>query len=222
MSSFLTWCLEHLNYWTITLLMTLESTVIPVPSELVVPPAAYRAAAEGSDLNVVLVVLCANLGANLGAIINYTAARYLGRPVVYAFARSTFGRMCLLNEQKVEHTEHYFTDHGAIATLIGRLVPGIRHLISIPAGLAKMQLSHFILYTTIGAGLWNIILAAMGYALASVVPEDQLLDPVTRYSHQIGYAMIALAVVVVGYFIYKARKNRPLHFRYRSTKSVEV
>lgn len=207
MSSFLTWCLEHLNYWTITFLMTLESTVIPIPSELVVPPAAYRAAAEGSDLNVVLVVLCATLGANLGALINYTAARYLGRPVVYAFARSTFGRMCLLNEQKVEHTEHYFTDHGAIATLIGRLVPGIRHLISIPAGLAKMQLSHFILYTTIGAGLWNIILAAMGYALASVVPEDQLLDTVTRYSHQFGYAMIALAVVVVGYFIYKARKK---------------
>jgi membrane protein DedA with SNARE-associated domain len=70
-----------------------------------------------------------------------------------------------------------------------------------------MQLSHFILYTTIGAGLWNTILAAMGYALASVVPEDQLLDTVTRYSHQFGYAMIALAVVVVGYFIYKARKK---------------
>ena len=207
MSSFITWCLDHLNDWTITFLMTLESTVSPIPSELVVPPAAYRAATAGSDMNVVLVVLCATLGANLGALINYTAARYLGRPVVYAFARSAVGRMCLLNEQKVERTEQYFTDHGAVATLIGRLVPGIRHLISIPAGLAKMRLSHFILYTTIGAGLWNIILAAMGYALASVVPEDQLMDTVTRYSHQIGYAMIALAVVVVAYFVYKARKK---------------
>ena len=154
-----------------------------------------------------LVILCATLGANLGALINYTAARYLGRPVVYAFANSTFGHMCLLNEEKVKRTEDYFIRHGAIATLIGRLVPGIRHLISIPAGLAKMKLSHFILYTTIGAGLWNIILAAMGYALASVVPEDQLMDTVTRYSHQIGYAMIALAIVVIAYFIYKGRKK---------------
>ncbi|MBP3828873.1 MAG: DedA family protein, partial [Bacteroidaceae bacterium] len=144
---------------------------------------------------------------NLGALINYTAARYLGRPIVYAFANSTFGHLCLLNEQKVQHTEQYFTDHGAVATLIGRLVPGIRHLISIPAGLAKMRLSHFILYTTIGAGLWNIILAAMGYALQSVIPEDQLLDTVTRYSHQFGYAMIALALAVVAYLVYKARKK---------------
>ena len=207
MSSFISWCFDHLNYWTITFLMTLESTVIPIPSELVVPPAAYRAAADGSDLNVVLVVLCATLGANIGALINYTAARYLGRPIVYAFANSTFGHLCLLNEQKVQHTEKYFTDHGAVATLIGRLVPGIRHLISIPAGLAKMRLSHFILYTTIGAGLWNIILAAMGYALQAAIPEDQLLDTVTRYSHQFGYAMIILAVVVVAYLIYKARKK---------------
>lgn len=207
MSSFISWCFDHLNYWTITFLMTLESTVIPIPSELVVPPAAYRAAADGSNLNVVLVVLCATLGANIGALINYTAARYLGRPIVYAFANSTFGHLCLLNEQKVQHTEKYFTDHGAVATLIGRLVPGIRHLISIPAGLAKMRLSHFILYTTIGAGLWNIILAAMGYALQAAIPEDQLLDTVTRYSHQFGYAMIILAVVVVAYLIYKARKK---------------
>ena len=207
MSSFIAWCYEHLNYWTITFLMTLESTVIPIPSELVVPPAAYRAANGDGSLNVVLVILCATLGANLGALINYTAARYLGRPVVYAFANSTFGHMCLLNEEKVKRTEDYFIRHGAIATLIGRLVPGIRHLISIPAGLAKMKLSHFILYTTIGAGLWNIILAAMGYALASVVPEDQLMDTVTRYSHQIGYAMIALAIVVIAYFIYKGRKK---------------
>lgn len=200
--------MEHLNYWTITFLMTLESTVIPIPSELVVPPAAYRAAADGSDLNVILVVLCATLGANLGALINYVAARYLGRPIVYAFANSTFGHLCLLNEEKVQHTEQYFTDHGAIATLIGRLVPGIRHLISIPAGLAKMRLSHFLLYTTIGAGLWNICLAAIGYALQSVVPEDQLMQKVKEYSHELGIAMIVLAVVVVGILIYKGRKRK--------------
>lgn len=207
MSSFITWCLEHLNYWTITFLMMLESTVIPIPSELVVPPAAYRAAAEGSDLNVIFVVLCATLGADLGALINYTAARFLGRPIIYAFANSTFGHLCLLNEEKVRKTEVYFNDHGAAGTLIGRLVPGIRHLISIPAGLAKMRLSHFILYTTIGAGLWNIILAVLGYGLASVVPEDQLMDKVTAYSHEIGYAMIVLFLGLIAYLVFKGFKK---------------
>ncbi len=206
MSSFIAWCFEHLNYWTITFLMTLESTVIPVPSELVVPPAAYRSATEGSDLNVILIVLCATLGANLGALINYTAARYLGRPIIYAFANSTLGHMCLLNEEKVRKTEDYFNEHGAIGTLIGRLVPGIRHLISIPAGLAKMKLSHFILYTTLGAGLWNIILAAIGYALQSVVPEDQLMDKVNEYSHELGLFMAALFLALIAYLIYKAKK----------------
>ncbi|MBO4801524.1 MAG: DedA family protein [Bacteroidaceae bacterium] len=207
MSNFISWCLEHLNYWTITFLMTLESTVIPIPSELVVPPAAYRAAADGSDLNVILVVLCATLGANLGALINYTAARYLGRPIIYAFANSTFGHLCLLNEQKVQKTEQYFTDHGATATLIGRLVPGIRHLISIPAGLAKMQLSRFILYTTIGAGLWNIILAVIGYSLQSVVPEDQLMEKVNEYSHELGIGMIVLFLGFIAFLIYKGFKK---------------
>lgn len=208
MSSFIAWCFEHLNYWTITFLMTLESTVIPIPSELVVPPAAYRAAADNSDLNVILIVLCATLGANLGAFINYTAARYLGRPIIYAFANSTLGHLCLLNEEKVQKTEKYFYDHGAVGTLIGRLVPGIRHLISIPAGLAKMKLSHFIFYTTIGAGLWNIILAAIGYSLQSVVPEDQLMDKVNEYSHELGIAMIALFVALIIFLIYKGIKKK--------------
>ncbi|MBR1681975.1 MAG: DedA family protein [Bacteroidaceae bacterium] len=208
MSSFIAWCIDHLNYWTITFLMTLESTVIPIPSELVVPPAAYRAATEGSDLNVILIVLCATLGANIGAMINYVAARYLGRPIIYAFANSTLGHLCLLNEQKVQKTEEYFNRHGAVGTLIGRLVPGIRHLISIPAGLARMKLSHFILYTTLGAGLWNIILAAIGYSLQSVVPEDQLMEKVNEYSHELGIAMIALFLLLVAYLVYKGVRNR--------------
>ena len=207
MSSFIAWCFDHLNYWTITFLMTLESTVVPIPSELVVPPAAYRAATDGSDLNVFLIVLCATLGANIGAMINYVAARYLGRPIVYAFANSTIGHLCLLNEEKVKKTEQYFNDHGAVGTLIGRLVPGIRHLISIPSGLAKMRLSHFILYTTIGAGLWNIILAAIGYSLQSVVPEDQLMEKVNEYSQELGLAMIALFLTLIAVLIYKGRKK---------------
>ncbi len=207
MSAFIAWCFDHLNYWTITFLMTLESTIFPIPSELVVPPAAYRAATDGSDLNVILVILCATIGANIGAMINYVAARYLGRPIIYAFANSTVGHMFLLNEEKIQKTEHYFNNHGAVGTLIGRLVPGIRHLISIPAGLAKMQLSRFVFYTSLGAGIWNIILAAIGYGLQSAVPEDQLMEKVNEYSHELGIAMIALFLGLIAYLIYKGVKK---------------
>lgn len=207
MSAFIAWCFDHLNYWTITFLMTLESTVFPIPSELVVPPAAYRAATDGSDLNVILVIICATLGANIGAMINYVAARYLGRPIIYAFANSTVGHMFLLNEEKIKKTEQYFNDHGAAGTLIGRLVPGIRHLISIPAGLAKMQLSRFVLYTSLGAGLWNIILAAIGYGLQSVVPENELMERVNEYSHELGIAMIVLFLGLIAFLVYKGVKK---------------
>lgn len=155
--------LGNLNYGTVFFLMMLESTVIPVPSELVVSPAAYHAAA--GNLDIFLVILFATLGADLGATINYAAGYYLGRPIIYRFANSKWGKMCLLNQEKVEKSERYFDSHGKVATITGRLIPGIRHLISIPAGLAKMHYGNFILYTTIGAGVWNCILAALGWYL---------------------------------------------------------
>lgn len=162
--------LSNLNYVTIFILMLLESTVIPVPSELVVAPAAYHAAS--GNLHVYLVILFATLGADVGATINYLAGYYLGRPIIYRFANSHIGHLCLLNQKKVEKSEAYFNDHGMVATITGRLIPGIRHLISIPAGLAKMTYWRFLLYTTIGAGCWNCILAALGWYLHSFVPED--------------------------------------------------
>ena len=204
--AFIQWCLDHLNYWTITLLMAIESSFIPFPSEVVVPPAAYKAASGNSELNVYLVVLFATIGANIGALINYFLAYFVGRPIVYKFANSRFGHMCLIDEAKVQHAEAYFEKHGALSTFIGRLIPAVRQLISIPAGLAKMKLSTFLLYTTLGAGIWNSILAAIGYYLQSVVPEDQLMATVTEYSHEISYIFIGLAVVVVAYLIYKGRK----------------
>ena len=155
---FIEWCLENLNYWTVTLLMAIESSFIPFPSEVVVPPAAYKAAATG-ELNVWLVILSATLGALIGAFINYFLALWLGKPIVYKFANSRFGHMCLLDEQKVMKAEDYFIRHGAIATLVGRLVPAVRQLISIPAGLARMNIAKFALYTAIGAGIWNAVLA---------------------------------------------------------------
>ena len=193
--------LSNLNYGTILLLMLLESTVIPVPSELVVAPAAYHAA--GGGLNVFLVVLFATIGADLGASINYFVALYVGRPVIYKFANSRWGKMCLLNQEKVEKSERYFDDHGIVATLTGRLIPGIRHLISLPAGLARMNYWKFLLYTTIGAGTWHAILAAMGWYLHAVVPEDQLEQTIEQYNHYIVFAILALVAIGILYVVAK-------------------
>jgi len=193
--------LNNLNYATVLFLMMLESTVIPVPSELVVAPAAYHAA--GGNLNIFLVILAATIGADLGATINYLAGYYLGRPIIYRFANSRWGKMCLLNQEKVEKSEKYFYDHGVVATLTGRLLPGIRHLISIPAGLAKMHYGKFLLYTTIGAGCWNCILAALGWYLHSFVPEDQLNDKINEYGEYITWTIVALVLAVVAFFVVK-------------------
>lgn len=200
--------LNNLNYGTIFFLMMLESTVVPVPSELVVSPAAYHAA--GGNLNMWLVILFATLGADLGATINYVVAFYVGRPVVYRFANSRWGQLCLLNQQKVERSEKYFYDHGMVATITGRLIPGIRHLISIPAGLAKMNYGKFLLYTTLGAGAWNIILAMLGYYLHSIVPEEQLHDKIVEYGDYIKFGIIAIVVAAAAYYglRYLVKKNR--------------
>ena len=203
--AFIQWCLDHLNYWTITLLMAIESSFIPFPSEVVVPPAAWKAG-SGNGMSVYLVVLFATIGADLGALINYYLAKWLGRPIVYKFANSRFGHMCLIDEAKVQHAEEYFEKHGALSTFIGRLIPAVRQLISIPAGLARMKLGTFLLYTTLGAGIWNSILAAIGYYLSTVPgieTEEQLLEKVNEYSHEIGLVCILLAVFVIGFLIYK-------------------
>ena len=202
---FIQWCLENLNYWTITLLMAIESSVIPLPSELVVPPAAYKAAA--GELNIYLVVFFSTLGALIGSTINYFLAILIGRPIVYRFANSKFGHMLLIDEAAVKKTEAFFDKNGAISIFTGRLIPGLRHLISIPAGLARMNLGKFLLYTTIGAGLWNVILAAIGYYLESVVPKDMLLAKVQEYSSYLGTAFIVLGILIFGYIIYKAFKK---------------
>jgi len=203
------WLLSNLTYPNILLLMLLESTVIPVPSELVVAPAAYHAAS--GELNVFLIVLFATIGAGIGASINYVVALYVGRPVIYKFANSKWGKMCLLNEEKVKKSETYFDRHGIVATLTGRLIPGIRHLISIPAGLARMNYWKFLLYTLIGAGAWHSILAGLGWYLHSIVPEDQLEATISRYNHYIVLAIVAVVVLVAAYFVYK-------HYRSKNNK----
>lgn len=201
---FIAWCLNHLNYWVIMLLMAIESSFIPFPSEVVVPPAAYQAA--NGDKNVFLVVFFATLGALIGAVINYALAYYLGRPIVYKFANSRIGHMCLIDEQKVMVAEKYFDDHGAIGTIIGRLIPAVRQLISIPAGLARMKFSQFLLYTFIGASLWNSVLAAIGYSLAHVVKPEELDATVAQYESPIKIGMVVLGIAVVSYLVWKGRK----------------
>ncbi|KXB84598.1 SNARE-like domain protein [Prevotella sp. DNF00663] len=186
--------------------MLLESTVIPVPSELVVSPAAYHAAS--GNLNIALVILFATIGADLGATINYIAGYYLGRPLIYKFANSKLGHLCLLNQAKVEKSEKYFYNHGMVATITGRLLPGIRHLISIPAGLAKMHYGKFLLYTTIGAGAWNCILAALGWYLHSIVPEELLQDKIMEYGEYIKIAIIGLIAIAIVYFVIKYNLKR--------------
>jgi len=196
---FITPLLEQLNYLTVMFLMFIESTFIPFPSEVVVPPAAYKAAA--GELNVFLVVLFATIGADLGASVNYLLAYYLGRPFIYKFANSRWGHLCLLDQQKVERSEKFFYDHGIIATLVGRVIPGIRQLISIPAGLAKMNFYKFILYTTIGAGIWNSILAILGWYLHSFVPKDQLADKIDEYSTYIKIVILSALLIAVAYIV---------------------
>jgi membrane protein DedA with SNARE-associated domain len=199
------WYMNNMNYGTVTLLMAVESSFVPLPSEVVIPPAAYKASQPGSNLNIILVVLFGTLGALIGAVFNYFFALWLGRPVIYRFAESRIGRMCLINKEKVEKAENYFYKHGNISTLIGRLVPVIRQLISLPAGLARMKFGNFVLYTTIGALVWNIILAAIGY-----VAQGQS-DIITQYSRELSYVILILAVLFILYMFYngfvKKKKN---------------
>jgi membrane protein DedA with SNARE-associated domain len=199
--SWLSSLLGNLNYGTVFFLMLLESTVIPVPSELVVSPAAYHAAAGG--MNIFLVILFSTLGADCGATINYIAGYYLGRPIIYRFANSKLGHLCMLNQAKVEKSEKFFYDHGMAATITGRLIPGIRHLISIPAGLSKMTYWKFLLYTTIGAGACNCILAALGWYLHSIVPEDQLSDKIMKYGEYIKVTIMLMVAVAFVYYLAK-------------------
>lgn len=195
--------LHHLDYFWVTVLMAIESSFIPFPSEAVVPPAAYLAA--NGKLNIFLVILFATLGSNIGALVNYYLAKYLGRPIVYRFASSRLGRLCLLSPEKVEKAEAYFQKNGATSTLIGRLIPGIRQLISIPAGLSGMRLGPFLLYTTLGAGAWNVILALLGYYLGTIVPEEQLIPTVLQYSKPIG---LGITLIVLGALLFSWLRKR--------------
>jgi membrane protein DedA with SNARE-associated domain len=199
----LDWYMTNLDYFTIALLMLIESTFLPLPSEVVIPFAAYKAA-QG-DLNIFGVVLFGTVGALTGSLINYTLAYYLGRPIVYKFAESKVGKLFLLSKEKVEHAENYFIRNGKTSTFIGRLVPGIRHLISIPAGLSKMDLRSFMFYTFVGAGIWNIILAIIGYYIYDL--RDKIFPYLDNVLYVLG-ALFGIYLVIKG--IIRKRKDKKL------------
>lgn len=210
-SVIIAWVLAHLNYWVVALFMAIESSFIPFPSEVVVPPAAWKAMTD-PNMNIVGVVISATIGADIGALINYYLARCLGRPLVYRFARSRFGHILLIDEAGVKKAEDFFRRHGKASTFFGRLVPAVRQLISIPAGLAGMKLRPFLLYTTLGAGVWNTILAIIGWAIYRFTdlktPED-VVTLATKYSHEIGYVLLTAAVLIVCFLVYKGWKKTP-------------
>lgn len=206
-SEFFQWFVENANYLFVFIFMTIESSFIPFPSEVVVPPAAYLAC-TGDEMNISLVIFFATLGAMAGAFINYYLALWIGRPIVYRFANSRIGHACLIDQAKVEKAEAYFDKHGAISTFIGRLIPAIRQLISIPAGLARMNLGVFSLFTALGAGLWNVILAGLGYWLSLHVGREELFDAVEKYNSYLTYAGYAIGIFCVAFILWNAFKPR--------------
>lgn len=202
---FFDWFLNNANYLFVFLFMVVESSFIPFPSEVVVPPAAYLAvtnAGVGADMNIYLVVLFATLGALCGAFINYYLALWVGRPVVYRFADSRIGHMLLIDRKKVDKAEKYFDKHGAASTFIGRLIPAIRQLISIPAGISRMNVAKFALFTFLGALVWNCILAGLGYFLAQHVSPDDLFAKVEEYNSVLTYCglgLLGLCIIYIGF-----------------------
>ncbi len=204
---FFDWFVNNASYLFVFIFMVIESSFIPFPSEVVVPPAAYLAMQKG-DMNIFIVVAVATAGALVGALVNYVLSLLIGRPIVYAFADSRLGHALLIDREKVEKAEKYFDKHGAVSTFIGRLIPAIRQLISIPAGIAKMNIWVFCLFTALGALVWNCILAALGWWLSAKVSLDQLYAAVEKYNSYLTIGGLIILVLCVLYIIYNAMKGK--------------
>lgn len=206
-AAFFDWFVDNASYLFVFIFMMIESSFIPFPSEVVVPPAAYLAVQRG-DMNIIVVVLAATAGALAGALINYVLSLLIGRPIVYAFANSRFGHACLITQEKVEKAERYFDRHGAVSTFVGRLIPAVRQLISIPAGIARMNIWVFCLFTTLGALVWNGILAFLGWWLAQHVSLNELYAAVEKYNSYLTIAGLVLLLFCVAYIVFNAFKTK--------------
>jgi len=192
---------QDMGYWGVGVLMAIESSFIPMPSEIIVPPAAYLASL--GKLNVWLVILAGILGSLIGAIFNYFVGFYLGRPLVYKLASHPLAKFLLISPEKIKKAEKYFFDNAISATFIGRLIPVIRQLVSIPAGFSKMPFLSFVFYTTLGASIWVFVLAALGYFIGA---NQELL---AQYYKEIVWALIILGALWFGRKIFQTinKKN---------------
>ena len=208
---FVDWFTQNATYLFVFLFMTLESSFIPFPSEVVVPPAAYVATTgigAGAGMNVWMVVVFATLGALAGAFINYYLALWVGRPIVYKFADTRLAHGLLIDRKKVDRAEAYFDRHGAASTFFGRLIPVIRQLISIPAGISRMNIGTFALFTALGGLIWNAILAALGYWLGETIPPSELFENVEEYNKYLTYGGFILAALIIIYILWNAFRNK--------------
>lgn len=185
------------GYLGIVILMAIESSFIPLPSELIIPPAAYLA--NQGYFNIWVIIICATIGSVLGALFNYFLAKHLGAPLVHRLSRSAYAKYFLISPEKIKHAEEYFKHKGRLSTFIGRLIPGVRHLISIPAGLSKMPLLPFIGYTALGAGLWSAVLAGLGWWFGA---NQKLL---TKHYEEL--SLIILSAAIVGFLIWYFKRR---------------
>lgn len=199
--NFLLTITSDLGYWGVGILMAVESSFIPMPSEIIVPPAAYLASL--GKMNIWLIIIAGVLGSLVGAIFNYWLGYYLGRPLIYKLASHPLAKFLLINPEKIKKAEKYFFDNAISATFIGRLIPVIRQLVSIPAGFSKMPFGSFLFYTTLGSTLWVGVLAALGYFIGA---NQELL---ALYYKEIAWGLIIFGLLWFGRKIYQAvnKKN---------------
>ena len=202
LTSFFHWLAESvlsLGYPGIVVLMAIESSILPLPSELVMPPAGYLA--SKGQMNAELAVAAGTLGSIIGALVNYMLAVLVGEPVL-----RRYGKFVLVSERSLDRTEAFFRRHGEISTFVGRLLPVIRHLISIPAGMSRMALGRFVAFTALGAGLWCGILTYLGWLICR--HGGQVERAIGPYVHQtLLYYVLPGTVVLVGAYVWWRRRG---------------
>ena len=184
------------GYWGIFIMMAIESTVIPLPSEVVMIPAGYLVQQEKMD--VLLVIASGTLGSVVGALLNYYLAKILGRTLI-----QKYGKYFFMPPERLFRVERFFETHGSFSTFSGRLIPVVRHLISIVAGFALMKKRTFILYTGVGAGIWVTVLTALGYFIGQ---NEQLIKESLQF---IVFSILALLVIGTLVYVKIYKKKRP-------------
>ncbi|MBP7496016.1 MAG: DedA family protein [Spirochaetales bacterium] len=199
-STLVNYYMEHIGYGMVILLMTIESSFIPFPSEIVIPPAAWKAAS--GELSIVGVVLSGIVGSILGALINYGLAVSLGRSLIHKLAESRAAHLLMIDKKSIERVEEVFRKYGSISTFIGRLIPTVRQLISLPAGLARMDLRPFLFFTALGSGIWSVVLAVLGYYLYG---QKELLE---KYYQELSYGFLGVGVVCIVYLFWRSLGRR--------------